>query len=224
LVVFFRAQDIDDRCQRDFAARFGVPERFAFGTPIDPAVPEVIAINSEGLSNSDIWHSDATFMSEPPMGSVLRGVQLPDSGGDTLFANMYAAYDALSSHLQRLVDGMTATHDFAKSATHRRRPLDDRFPPVEHPVVRTHPETGRRALYVNRIFTTRLNGVTARENDTLLPLLFDHVQSPDFQCRFGWRPGSVAFWDNRCSQHYAVHDFIGPRVVHRVVITGDRPY
>jgi taurine dioxygenase len=158
-------------------------------------VPEVHAITTGGerpKANADIWHSDATFMAEPPLGSVLRAVELPDSGGDTLFANMYAAYEALSSRVQRLVDDMTATHDFTKSRTHTRRELDERFPPVSHPVVRTHPVTGRRSLFVNRIFTTKLDDVSDRENEALLPFLFDHAQSPDFQCRFRWAPGSVA--------------------------------
>jgi taurine dioxygenase len=161
-------------------------------------------------------------MQEPPMGSVLRAVQLPPCGGDTLFANMEAAYDALSSPIQRIVDELSATHDFTHSSAHRRA-LHDQYPPVTHPVVRVHPVTGRRSLYVNRIFTVSINELNDRENAALLSFLCDHVRSPDFQCRFSWRPGSVAFWDNRCTQHYAVADYSDTRVMHRVVIAGDRP-
>lgn len=226
LVVFFRDQSLDDRTQRDFAACFGVPQQFAFGRPVDEAVPEVHAITTGGpgpkVANADIWHTDATFMATPPMGTILRAVELPPGGGDTLFANMYAAYDALSSRLQAMLDAMTATHDFTKSTSHRQ-PRHTDFPPVSHPVVRTHPVTGRKGLFVNRIFTVKLDGLSDRESEVLLPFLCDHVQSPDFQCRFRWRPGSVAFWDNRCTQHYAVADYESRRVMHRVVIDGDAP-
>lgn len=226
LVVFFRDQHLDDRTHRDVAARFGPLQRFPFAEPVDPSIPEVHAIATGGgrekIGNADIWHSDATFMDCPPLGTMLRSIELPPTGGDTLFANMYAAYEALSSRMRGLVDDMTAIHDFTKSSSHRR-PLHDEYPPVTHPVVRTHPVTGRRGLFVNRIFTTRLDGLSDRENEVLLPWLCDHVQSPDFQCRFSWRPGSVAFWDNRCTQHYAVADYAERRVMHRVVLDGDRP-
>jgi taurine dioxygenase len=225
-VVFFRDQQLDDRAQRDFAAHFGPPQRFPFGGPVDESVPEVHAIASGGeagkVGNADIWHADATFMATPPLGSILRAVQLPSTGGDTLFANTEAAYEALSSRLQRMLDECTATHDFTKSSSHRR-PLHDTYPPVQHPVVRVHPVTGRRSLFVNRIFTVRIDQLSERENEVLLPMLCDHVRAPDFQCRFSWRPGSVAFWDNRCTQHYAVADYRERRVMHRVVIDGDRP-
>ena len=147
---------------------------------------------------------------------------MPSHGGDTLFADAAAAYDALSSRMQRMLDELTATHDFANSSAHRR-PLHDEYPPVSHPVVRVHPDTGRRSLFVNRIFTSRIDQLTDRENEVLLPMLCDHIRSPDFQCRFTWHPGSVAFWDNRCTQHYAVADYREPRVMHRVVIDGTVP-
>jgi taurine dioxygenase len=224
-VVFFRDQRLDDRTQRDLAAHFGPVQRFPYGAPADEAVPEVHVIATGGeagrVGNADTWHTDATFLPAPPMGSILRAVELPPCGGDTLFASTEAAYAALSSRLQRMLDGMTATHDAAASRAHRRR--QDDFPPVSHPVVRTHPVSGRKSLFVNRIFTVRLDGLTDRENDALLPFLCDHVQSPEFQCRFAWQPGSVAFWDNRCTQHYAVADYTARRVMHRVVIDGDVP-
>lgn len=223
-VLVFRDQTIDDRAQRDFAARFGPVQRFPFGEPVDPALPEVHAIATGGpgpkVGNADIWHSDATFRADPPMGSVLRAVQLPACGGDTLFADTEAAYGSLSSSVQRLIEGLTAVHDFSHSSAHRR-PLHDRFPPIDHPVVRAHPVTGRPSLFVNRIFTVRINDLTERENAALLPMLCDHVASPDFQCRIRWLPGSVVMWDNRCTQHYAVADYAERRVMHRVVIDGD---
>lgn len=225
-VLAFRDQSIDGRAQRDFAARFGPLQVFPFGSPVDESLPEVheIATGGEGpkVSNADIWHSDATFMPMPPLGSVLRAITLPGRGGDTLFADAEAAHAALSDPIRRLVDELVATHDFTKSTSHRR-PLHDRFPPVQHPVVRVHPVTGRRSLFVNRIFTTRLEGLSVREDEALLPMLCDHVQSPDFQCRIRWEPGTVVMWDNRCTQHYAVHDYTDRRVMQRVLIAGDAP-
>ncbi|NMM83241.1 hypothetical protein B2J88_02475 [Rhodococcus sp. SRB_17] len=227
-VLFFRDQELDDRAHADFAAHFGVPQLFAFLPPVAEDVPEVHALSSGGTkpkrSNADIWHSDATFQSTPPMGSILRSLVSPTVGGDTLWANMEAAYEALSPRLQEMLDGMTATHDFKNSSTHRNHPLGDVYPPISHPVVRTHPVTGRKSLYVNRTFTTRIDGLSERENEMLLPFLCDHVRGPEFQCRFTWAAGSVAFWDNRCTQHYAVADYTQPRLMHRVVIDGDRPF
>lgn len=226
-VLFFRDQDIDDEAQRDFAAHFGPLQHFAFLPPVGEELPEVHAIDIDlsrpKTSNADMWHSDATFLAEPPLGSLLRAVMLPETGGDTLWASMYAAYDALSSRVQRLIDDMTAVHDSSNSVSHANKAVNSGFEPVSHPVVRTHPVTGRKALFVNKTFTTRLEGLTDRENETLLPMLTDHVRSPDFQVRFHWAPGSVALWDNRCTQHYAVADYAGRRRMHRVVIDGDAP-
>lgn len=226
-VLFFRDQDIDDVAHRDFAAHFGPLQRFAFLSPVSEAVPEVHAIDIDPskpkTANSDIWHSDATFLARPPLGSMLRAVVLPDVGGDTLWASMYAAYDALSSRLQRLLDGMTAVHDSSNSTSHASKAANAKFQPTTHPVVRAHPVTGRKALFVNKTFTTRLEGLTDRENEVLLPMLTDHVRSPDFQVRFRWEPGSIALWDNRCTQHYAVADYAQRRRMHRVVIDDDAP-
>ncbi|MFC0863168.1 TauD/TfdA dioxygenase family protein [Sphaerimonospora cavernae] len=226
-VLFFRDQHIDDAAQRDFAAHFGPLQHFAFLPPVSEGLPEVHAIEIDPskpkTANSDIWHSDATFLARPPLGSLLRAVQLPAVGGDTLWASMYAAYDALSSKVQRLIDDMAAVHDSSNSASHARKAANADFQPITHPVVRTHPVTGRKALFVNKIFTTRLVGLTDRENETLLPMLTDHVRSPDFQVRFRWEPGSMALWDNRCTQHYAVADYAERRRMHRVVIDGDTP-
>lgn len=226
-VLFFRTQEMDDRAQRDFAGVFGPLHHFAFLPPISEELPEVHVLDIDGArpktANADIWHSDATFLEAPPLGSVLRAVILPEVGGDTLWASMYAAYDALSSRVQRLVEDMTAVHDSSNSISHASKAANAGYGPVTHPVVRTHPATGRKALFVNKTFTTRLEGLTERENDHLLPLLTDHVRSPDFQVRFHWSPGAVALWDNRCTQHYAVADYSGRRRMHRVVIEGDTP-
>ncbi len=156
-------------------------------------------------------------------------MQLPSVGGDTCFASMYAAYEALSEPIRDLVDRLHAVHDVTKpmrkaiAAGHTTMDLaeiQERCPPVEHPVVVTHPETGRRALFVNRNSTTHIVGLSERENEVLLPFLFDHVRSPEFQCRFSWREHSVAFWDNRCVEHYAVADYTQRRVMRRVTIDG----
>lgn len=226
-VLFFRDQQLDDVSHRDFAKNFGPLQHFAFLPPVSEDVPEVHAIDIDGAkpktANADIWHSDATFLERPPLGSMLRSVILPDTGGDTLWASMYAAYDALSSRVQRLVEDMSAVHDSSNSTSHANKAANADYNPVTHPVVRTHPATGRKALFVNKTFTTRLVGLSDRENEALLPMLTDHVRSPDFQVRFHWAPGSVALWDNRCTQHYAVADYSGRRRMHRVVIDGDVP-
>lgn len=226
-VLFFRDLDIDDRTHRDFAGVFGELHHFAFLPPISEDLPEVHVLDVDGAkpktSNADIWHSDATFLPAPPLGSMLRAVILPDVGGDTLWASMYAAYEGLSSKVQGLIDDMTAIHDSSNSISHASKAANADYKPVSHPVVRTHPVTGRKALFVNKTFTTRLEGVTERENEVLLPMLTDHVRSPDFQVRFHWTPGAVALWDNRCTQHYAVADYSGRRRMHRVVIEGDAP-
>jgi taurine dioxygenase len=235
LVLFFRGQDLSPRQQVDFARRFGPvgPHPFARPHPeqvemtvLDQTKPETDGTNS--------WHSDSTFMPEPPLGSVLHARLLPPLGGDTCWANMYAAYEALSAPLRELLEGIRAEHDITwslrksiqggHSVTSELEDLQANWPPVEHPVVRTHPVTGRKCLYVNRNFTTRLCGLSDEENDALLPFLIRQVSRPDFQVRFRWSLGDVAFWDNRCTQHYAVPDYTGHRrVMHRVMIQGDRP-
>lgn len=227
-VLFFRDQDIDDHAHRDFATVFGELHHFAFLPPISEDLPEMHVLDIDGAkpktANADIWHSDATFLERPPLGSMLRAVILPEVGGDTLWASMYAAYDALSSRVQRLIEDMRAIHDSSNSVVHARKEVNANYQPVSHPVVRTHPATGRKALFVNKTFTTRLEGLTERENASLLPMLTDHVRSPDFQVRFHWTPGAIALWDNRCTQHYAVADYAGRRRMHRVVIEGDAPH
>ncbi|MGJ3508256.1 TauD/TfdA dioxygenase family protein [Enemella sp. A6] len=227
-VLFFRDQHLDDAAHRDFASIFGPLHLFRFLPPATEEVPEVHVLDVDGSNrrptyNADIWHSDVTFLEHPPLGSALRAVLLPEVGGDTLWASMYAAYEGLSDKVQRLIGDMTAIHDAANSVSHRSQAASADYPPVSHPVVRIHPVTGRKALFVNKTFTTRLEGVTDRENEYLLSLLTDHVRSPDYQVRFTWSPGAIAVWDNRCTQHYAVADYSGRRRMHRAVIEQERP-
>jgi taurine dioxygenase len=230
LVVFFRDQPLTDEQHLSFALRFGPLSVPPLATRYQdrPTVTVLDQVSPKG-EGADEWHSDNTFMATPPLGSILRAVQLPAVGGDTCFASMYAAYEALSAPVRSLVEGLVAVHDITKpmrkaiAAGHTTLDLAEmqrRWPPVEHPVVVTHPETGRKALFVNRNSTTHLVGLSERENDVLLPFLLDHVRSPEFQCRFHWEPDSIAFWDNRCVQHYAVADYADRRVMHRVTIDG----
>lgn len=233
-VVFFRGQPIGPEAQKAFARQFGTISAPPFVpkhsddpefTILDQATPK-----GEG---ADQWHSDNTFMAEPPMGSILTAVELPRVGGDTCFANMVTAFEALSEPVRAFVDGLEAVHDITRplqkaiAAGHSNANLAEvqaAWPPVRHPVVRTHPVTGKKALFVNGNSTTRIEGISDRENEWLLPFLLDHVRSPEFQCRFRWETGSIAFWDNRTVQHFAVPDYQERRVMHRVTLAGDRPY
>ncbi|NRA09867.1 MAG: TauD/TfdA family dioxygenase [Myxococcales bacterium] len=234
LVLFFRDQAITPEQQIAFSARFGELLVHPFG-PIHPDYPEIIVLDQvrpvgEG---TDIWHADTTYLEEPPLGSVLRAVELPPVGGDTYFGNMFAAYEALSPEIQEMIGGLRAVHDIAVPLVRAEAYGDSKlslaearaqWPPTTHPVVRTHPVSGRKALYVNRNATTHIEGLSERENEWLLPLLCDQVRSPAFQCRFQWEKDSIAFWDNRGSQHYAVPDYDVRRMMHRTTLLGDRPY
>jgi taurine dioxygenase len=230
LVLFFRDQHVTDEQQLAFALRFG-PMHVSPLQTVHQDAPEIVVLNQvfpkgEG---ADEWHSDNTFLEDPPMGSILRAVQLPDVGGDTCFASMYAAYEGLSPAMRSFVDGLRAVHDITnplkKAIRDGHSSLDlgemqRKCPPVEHNVVVTHPETGRKALFVNRNSTTHIVGLTDREQEVLLPFMFDHVRSPEYQCRFHWEEGSIAFWDNRSVQHYAVADYHERRIMHRATIAG----
>jgi taurine dioxygenase len=233
-VLFFRDQNITPEQQIAFTRHFGpiAAQPFApkYGTNPEMIVLDQTHPKDEG---ADAWHSDNTFMAEPPMGSVLRAIQIPEIGGDTCFANTIAAYEALSPAIQRLVDGLTAVHDITKPlqkgiaaghATANLAEVQAQWPPVEHPVARTHPVTGKKSLYVNRNSTTHLVGLSERENEALLPMLTDHIRSPEFQCRFSWDTNSVVFWDNRSVQHFAVPDYSTRRIMNRVTIAGDKPF
>src|SRR4051812_46672962 len=239
LVVFFRDQAMTDEQHRDFAAQFGSLEPFVLAPAANADVPEMHKLTfADGTaargSRTDSWHTDGPFMACPPMGTVLRAVELPEYGGDTCWVNMYDVFESMSPAMQEMLEGLTAEHDFMKvtyttfddlpDPAAELRKMREQYPVMEHPVVRTHPVTKRKLLYVNFNYTTRLVGVTDDENAVLLPFLFDRVKDPAYQVPFTWEPGSVAFWDNRATQHYAVPDYPGRRLMHPIVIQGDRPF
>lgn len=218
-VVFFRDQRLDAEGLKRFGECFGALQVHKFLPNLGGDLEAVQILENDGTASSrnraDRWHSDASFERTPPMGSVVMPVVLPSSGGDTLWSNMYAAYETLSEPIKELLGGLTAEHGGGYGAR-----IDA---PNSHPVVRTHPETGRPALFVNHIFTTKINDLSALESDHLLSMLLRHCESPLFQVRWSWHPGDVAFWDNRCVQHYGVYDYADRRVLHRVTLEGDVP-
>ena len=234
LVVFFRDQTLAPADLRAFARRLGEPVEYPFVGGID-GFPEIIAVTKlpeETVNFGGIWHSDTTYLECPPMATVLVAREVPPFGGDTLFANMYAAYEGLSPGMQRLLDGLRAVNssalaDVSKTREDRIREDGtdgDREYVAEHPVVRTHPETGRKALYVNVAHTVRFVGMTEEESRPLLGFLFEHSVRPEFTCRFPWQVGSVAVWDNRCAMHNPVNDYHGyRRAMHRISLAGDVP-
>ncbi|MDA2808796.1 TauD/TfdA dioxygenase family protein [Nocardiopsis suaedae] len=229
-VVFFRDQPITSDRQQQIARMWGELETNPFIDQGDDAVIARFAKGKMPPSYENVWHTDVTWRREPALGAILRLVEVPPQGGDTMWADMAAAYDNLSEDVKARIDGAVAEHDvipgFARFLD-RERLLEwqDRFPPVHHPVVRTHPETGRKTLFVNVSFTTRILGMEREESDALLRHLFQQAHVPEYQVRFRWEKNSIAFWDNRATQHYAVNDYHPhPRVAERVAIVGDRPY
>lgn len=232
-VLFFADQQLTPAEQVRFAERLGEPQVHpAYPTIADAPGLNVLEHTPDAPSKIDTWHSDMTFERRPPLGSVLCCRVAPPTGGDTLWASMYAAYDALSPAMRAFVDGLTAIHDFRHGFRHslaepggyeRLREAIVARPPVHHPAVRTHPVTGRKALFVNALFTTGIVGLTELESDAVLRMLCEHAVQPDFTVRFAWRPGSVAIWDNRCTQHRPINDYSEHRVMHRVTIAGDVP-
>ena len=233
-VIFFRDQALSPEEFMAFARCLGRPIEYPFvkGIAGFPEIIEVKKLEHEKLNFGGVWHSDTTYLAEPPMGSMLLAREVPPQGGDTLFANQYAAYETLSEGLRALLDGLKAVNESAKANVTRTR--EDRIRTdgkeereslvAEHPVVRTHPETGRKALYVNVAHTTRFSGMTEEESAPLLQFLFEHQVKPEFTCRFSWRVGSLAFWDNRCAQHNPMNDYHGyRRVMHRITLAGDKP-
>ena len=232
-VVFFRDQDITPEQHLAFGRRFGELH-------VHPSVrgkpreqwSEVMPVHADATTArvaGDKWHTDVSCDEKPPLASILHMTTIPESGGDTLFSSMYAAYEALSDPLQRMLAGLTATHDGAPNYDDRAKRSRDgntaRVNPIAvHPVIATHPSTGRKTLYVNSAFTVRINELSKEESDAVLAFLFAHVARPEFQCRFHWQRHSIAFWDNRAVQHYAVWDYYpAVRSGQRVTIRGDRP-
>jgi alpha-ketoglutarate-dependent taurine dioxygenase len=230
LVIFFRDQQLTHAQHKAFAQRFGKLHIHPAPLGIVEGHPEVIVIKADENSAriaGEVWHSDVSCDAEPPLGSILHIQEVPAVGGDTLFASMYAAYEAMSDSMRRFLCGLSAIHDGARNYDGRQAApgRSAEFPRAEHPVVRTHPETGRNALFVNRMFTTRIVQLSQRESDDVLQMLFRHIENPEFQCRFRWQANSMAFWDNRCAQHQAVWDYFPQRRYgHRVTIAGDKPF
>jgi taurine dioxygenase len=230
LVIFFRDQHLTPEQHLAFGRQFGELHIHP-AAPSEPGHPELMIIKADRNSaraNGEGWHSDVSCDLEPPMGSILYIRQCPPAGGDTLFASMYAAYEALSDRMKAYLDGLIAVHD--GEPVYRGLYSDlgvadkPQYPRAEHPVIRTHPVTGRKALYVNRGFTTRINGIPRDESDGILRYLFEHMENPLFQCRFRWTENAIAFWDNRCAQHRAMWDYWPhTRYGNRVTIKGDRP-
>lgn len=231
LVIFFRDQQLTPEQHMSFGRLFGDLHVHP-AAPHAPDMPEMMIIHSDKNSpraNGEGWHTDVSCEVEPPLGSILHIKTCPPRGGDTLFASMYAAYEALSERMKAYLDGMTAMHDgeHVYRGLFKNYGLTDKpeYPHAEHPVVRTHPVTGRKSLYVNAGFTSHLVGVPRDEGDAILRYLYQHMENPLFQCRFRWRENSIAFWDNRCAQHRAMWDYWPhTRSGHRVTIKGDRPY
>jgi taurine dioxygenase len=234
-VVFFRNQDLPPARLLDVAKRFGEPIEYPFLKGLDgfPEIITVAKLEHEKINFGGVWHSDTSYLDIPPMATMLIAREVPPVGGDTLFANQYLAYEALSDGMKRLLDGLVALNASAKADVTRTREdrLKDNKNPqarkdyvAEHPAVRTHPETGRKALYVNVAHTLRFKDMTEEESAPILDFLFRHQIRPEFTCRFHWEPNSIAFWDNRCAQHNPVNDYHGyRRLMHRITLKGDKP-
>jgi taurine dioxygenase len=234
-VVFFRNQSLTPEQFLHAAGRFGEPVEYPFVKGLDgfPQITPVIKLEHEKINFGGLWHSDTAYLERPPMATMLIARETPARGGDTLFANMYLAYETLSDGMKRMLDGLVAVNSSAKADVTRTR--EDRIKDsgttqakkeytAEHPVVRTHPETGRKALYVNGGHALRFKDMSVEESTPLLSYLFHHATRPEFTCRFRWEPGSIALWDNRCTQHNPVNDYHGHRrVMHRVTLAGDVP-
>ena len=234
-VIFFRDQDLSPAKFLDVAKQFGEVVEYPFVKGIEgfPEIIPVVKLEHETHNFGGIWHSDTAYLEVPPMASMLLARELPPYGGDTEFANMYLAYDALSDGLKETLEGLRAVNSSGRADVTRTR--EDRIKSdggsaekkefnAEHPVVRTHPETDRKALYVNVAHTARFAGWSEEESRPLLEFLFRHQVRPEFTCRFAWQPGSIALWDNRCAQHNPVNDYHGHRrLMHRITLAGDRP-
>jgi taurine dioxygenase len=233
LVIFLRGQKITPHQQLAFAKRFGEPIEYPMleGLPECRVITPVIKLEHERNNFGGIWHSDTTYLAEPPMGSMLLAREVPPYGGDTMFANQYLAYESLSEGLKKTLDGLIGVSSSAKADVTRSR--EDRVKAAgaeikvltaEHPIVRSHPETGRKALYTSAAHTSHIKGWTEKESLALLEFLWQHQTRPEFTCRFAWRVGSLAFWDNRCAMHNPINDYHGyRRVMHRITLAGDKP-
>ena len=234
LVIFFQNQVISPQQQLNFAEQFGIPMEYPQlkGLPDCPLVTEVIKLEHETLNFGGVWHSDTTYLQQPPMASLLYAIEIPHYGGDTLFSNQYMAYETLSDGLKKTLSELVGVNTSSKPEVSMTR--EDRMHETGmelnilsafHPTVRTHPETGGKSLFVNKAHTTHFKDWTESESKSLLEFLFQHQVRTEFTCRFRWEKNSLAFWDNRCVQHNPVNDYQGfRRIMHRVTIAGDKPY
>jgi len=234
-VIFFRDQKLTPENQVRFGEYFAELSEYPFveGLKESPLVIPVLKLENETINFGGIWHSDTAYLPEPPMGTILYAIELPPVGGDTLFANMYEAYDTLSEGMKKMLSRLKAINSAGKqrvSDTRAHRLKDSGKDTSSiitesiHPVIRTHPETGRKVLYINKAHTIRFDGMTAEESEPILNYLYNHQKREEFLCRFRWTKGAVAFWDNRCTQHYPLNDYDGhKRHLNRVTLRGDRP-
>jgi taurine dioxygenase len=236
-VLFFRDQPITPQAQARFAARFGSLHVHPI-YPVLPDLPQIMLIDTHPgfLPDNDNWHTDVTFSETPPLAGILAAKRLPGAGGDTLWSSSCAAYESLSEPMRRFLDGLTAQHSIAKSFPAERWSSGPAFkeryeravakhPPVNHPVVRTHPVSGRKGLFVNEGFTTHINELTSQESQSVLAFLYAHAARPELTVRWSWKVDDVAFWDNRNTQHYAIADYLPERrTMHRATVNGDKPF
>jgi taurine dioxygenase len=215
LVLFFPAQQLTPDAHIELARRFGEPEIHQYLPKLDDDHQEIVVLDSDTGVRADFWHTDVAFSPTPPKASILQIITTPPFGGDTIWSNQYAAYDTLSAPMRELLDGLTAVHDAGSHGDPDNR--------AEHPAIRVHPETGRRALFVNGTSTSHFVELERHESDALLAMLLRWCEHPKFHCRYRWGPGDVAIWDNRCTQHHAVNDYGDTRVGRRVTVIGDVP-
>jgi taurine dioxygenase len=215
LVLFFPDQHLTPDEHRDFALRFGDPEIHPFIPKLDEAHPEIVVLRAASGYIADVWHTDVTFSESPPVCSVLNALEMPARGGDTMWSNQYLAFERLAEPMKEMLGGLTAVHTAANYGHPEQKAV--------HPVVRRHPDTGRPSLFVNRQFTRRILELSREESAALLEMLFVHSVQAEHTCRYAWSRGTIGIWDNRCTQHCAVNDYDGERVISRVTILGDEP-
>ena len=234
-VIFFRKQDISPAQQKALANSFGPLQKHPAYQTVE-GFPEITILEStaEQPTKIEAWHSDMTFRQHPPLASLLRSKVIPERGGDTLWASMTVAYENLSENMKRFLTGLSAIHDFRhgfkesleeEGGAERLAEAVMKNPPVEHPVIQTHPESGKKVIFVNSLFTTHIVGLHRSESRAVLDFLFEHIKTPEFTCRFSWEPNCVALWDNRSTQHKPIIDYFpAHRKLHRITIYGDKPY
>lgn len=238
IVIFFRDQNLTHEQHKAFGRRFGTLNIHPYVKGMDghPEIMQIIKEPEDRINFGGGWHSDMSFLEEPALGSILYAREIPPYGGDTLWANQYLAYETLSAGMKKMLEGLKAVHtakgEYSErgASAQKRKGMEvstagDDTPSFEHPVVRTHPETGRKALYVNPAFTEKFAGMTRRESRPLLDFLFEHCTQEPYTCRFRWTKNAIAFWDNRAAQHFALNDYHGHRRhMERVTVNGDRPF